>query len=86
MAQFDSSQVRPLVTVRCFCQRQAAYKWLSKARKLPLQKNHVAMFNIRQCQGAIALVEVFVRSRRNVKTKVTTHCQGELSCSTNQLP
>ena len=76
----------PLWQSGVFSSHQAAYKWLSKAMRLPLERTHVAMFNIRQCQRAIALVEVFVRSRRNVKTKVTSHCQGELSCSTNQLP
>ena len=75
----------PLWQSGVFSSRQAAYKWLSKAMKLPLDKTHVAMFDIRQCQRAITFIEVFV-NRRNVKTKVTTHCQGELSCSTNQLP
>lgn len=64
----------PLWQSGVFSNRQAAYKWLSKAMKLPLERTHVAMFNIRQCQRAIACVEVFTRSRQHVKTKVTTHC------------
>jgi len=64
----------PLWQCSVFPSRQAAYKWLSKAMKLPLEKTHVAMFNVRQCQRAIALVEVFTKSRHRVKTKVTTHC------------
>ncbi len=64
----------PLWQSGVFPNRQAAYKWLSKAMKLPLEKTHVAMFNIRQCQKVIACVEVFTRSRRNVKTKMITHC------------
>ncbi len=64
----------PLWQSGVFPSRQTAYKWLSKAMKLPLEKTHVAMFNIRQCQRAIALVEGFTRSRQRVKTKVTTHC------------
>ena len=75
----------PLWKSGVFSSRQIAYKWLSKAMKLPLERTHVAMFDIRQCQRAITLIEVFV-NRRNVKTKVTTHWRGELSCSTNQLP
>ena len=75
----------PLWQSGVFPSRQAAYKWLSKAMELPLSRTHVAMFDIPQCQRAITLIDVFV-NRRNVKTKVTTHCQGELSCSTNQLP
>lgn len=63
----------PLWQSGVFSSRQAAYRWLSKAMKLPLDKTHVAMFDIRQCQRAITLIEVFV-NRRNVKTKVTTHC------------
>lgn len=64
----------PLWQSGVFSNRQAAYKWLSKAMKLPLERTHVAMFNIRQCQRAIALVELFTRSRQSNKTKVTTHC------------
>ncbi len=64
----------PLWQSAVFPNRQAAYKWLSKTMKLPLEKTHVAMFNIRQCQKAIACVEVFTKSRQRVKTKVTTHC------------
>ncbi len=64
----------PLWQSGVFSSRQAAYKWLSKAMKLPLEKTHVAMFDIQKCQRAIALVEGFTRSRRNVKTKITTHC------------
>ena len=64
----------PLWQSGVFSNRQAAYKWLSKVMRLPLEKTHVAMFDKRQCQRAIALVEVFTRSRRNVKTKITTHC------------
>ena len=64
----------PLWQSGVFSSRQIAYKWLSKAMKLPLEKTHIAMFNIRQCKRAIALVKGFTRSRRNVKTKVTTHC------------
>ena len=74
----------PLWQLGVFSSRQAAYKWLSKALRLPLERTHVAMFDIPQCQRAITLIDVFV-NRRNVKTTVTTHCQGELSCSTNQL-
>ncbi len=75
----------PLWQSGVFSSRQSAYKWLSKAMKLPLDKTHVAMFDIRQCQKAISLVKGFAMGRRSVKTKSTTHCQGELSCSTNQL-
>ena len=75
----------PLWQSGVFSNRQAAYKWLSKALRLPLERTHVAMFDIPQCQRAITLIDVFV-NRRNVKTKVTTHCQGELSCTKNQLP
>ena len=64
----------PLWQSGVFSSRQAAYKWLSKTMKLPLDKTHVAMFNIRQCQRAITCVEVFTRSRQRVKTKATTHC------------
>ena len=64
----------PLWQSGIFSSRQIAYKWLSKAMKLPLERTHIAMFNIRQCQRAIALVKSFTRSRRNIKTKVTTHC------------
>ena len=64
----------PLWQSGVFPSRQAAYKWLSKAMRLPLEKTHVAMFDIRQCQRAIALVENFARSRKPGKTKVTTHC------------
>ena len=76
----------PLWQSGVFSSRQAAYKWLSKAMKLPLDKTHVAMFDIQKCQRAISLVKGFAMGRRSVKTKSTTHCQGELSCSTNQLP
>ncbi len=72
----------PLWQSGVFSSRQAAYKWLSKAMKLPLERTHVAMFDIRQCQRAIAqartqgfaCVEDFARSRQNIKTKITTHC------------
>ncbi len=64
----------PLWRSGVFSNRQAAYKWLSKVMRLPLEKTHVAMFDIRQCQRAIACVEVFTRSRRSIKTKITTHC------------
>ena len=64
----------PLWQSGVFSSRQAAYKWLSKAMKLPLEKTHVAMFDIRQCQRMIALVESFVNSRQHVRTKVTTRC------------
>ena len=63
----------PLWQCGVFPSRQAAYKWLSKAMRLPLEKTHVAMFDIRQCQRAIALVEDCVRSQR-VRTKVKTLC------------
>ena len=76
----------PLWQSGVFSSRQAAYKWLSKAMRLPLEKTHVAMFNIRQCQRATALIEVFTRSQQRVKTKSTAPWKGELSCSTNQLP
>lgn len=64
----------PLWQSGVFPSRQAAYKWLAKAMRLPLERTHVAMFDVRQCQRAIACVEVFTRSRRNVRTKITTHC------------
>ena len=64
----------PLWQSGVFSSRQIAYKWLSKAMKLPLSRTHVAMFDIRQCQRAIACVEDFTRSRRSNKTKVTTYC------------
>ncbi|WP_009631585.1 zinc-finger-containing protein [Synechocystis sp. PCC 7509] len=64
----------PLWQLGVFSSRQTAYKWLSKAMKLPLDKTHVAMFDIRQCQRAISLVESFVNSRQHVRTKVTTRC------------
>ena len=54
--------------------RQTAYKWLSKVMRLPLEKTHVAMFNIRQCQRAIACIKVFTRSRQRIETKVPTRC------------
>ena len=63
----------PLWQSGIFPSRQAAYKWLSKAMRLPLEKTHVAMFDIRQCQRASALVEDCVRSQR-VRTKVKTLC------------
>ena len=62
----------PLWQSGVFSSRQAAYKWLSKAMKLPLDKTHVAMFDIRQCQRAIACIEVFTKSRQRIETKVTT--------------
>jgi zinc-finger-containing domain len=49
----------PLWQSGVFPSRQIAYKWLSKAMRLPLEKTHVAMFDIRQCQRAIALVLKF---------------------------
>ena len=64
----------PLWQSGVFSSRQAAYKWLSKAMKLPLERTHVAMFDIRQCQKAIVLIEVFTRSRQRIETKVTTRC------------
>ena len=64
----------PLWQSSVFSSRQAAYKWLSKAMKLPLERTHVAMFDIRQCQRAITCIEVFTRSRQRVKTKSTAHC------------
>ena len=64
----------PLWQSGVFSSRQAAYKWLSKVMKLSLERTHVAMFNIRQCQRAIACIEVFTRSRQRVKTKSTAHC------------
>jgi hypothetical protein len=57
-----------------FANRHAAYKWLSKAMRLPLEKTHVAMFDIRQCQRAITLVKSFAKGRQRIKTKVVTHC------------
>ncbi|HEY9779770.1 MAG TPA: zinc-finger-containing protein, partial [Leptolyngbyaceae cyanobacterium] len=39
---------------KLFTSRQAAYKWLSRAMRLPPALTHVAMFNIRQCQRVIA--------------------------------
>ncbi len=67
--QFD-----PLWKLGVFKTRNAAYKWLSKAMKLPLRNTHIAMFNIRQCQRVIALVESFARGQQRIKTKVTTRC------------
>jgi hypothetical protein len=64
----------PLWQCGVFFSRQAAYKWLSKVMRLPLEKTHVAMFDKRQCQRVIVLVEGFIRSRQSVKTKITTHC------------
>jgi hypothetical protein len=63
----------PLWQSGVFPSRQAAYKWLSKVMRLPLERTHVAMFDVRQCQRAIALVDSFARAQR-VKTKITTHC------------
>ncbi len=57
-----------------FSSRQSAYKWLSKAMKLPPERTHVAMFDKWQCQRAISCVEDFSQGRQNVKTKMTTHC------------
>ena len=54
----------PLWQSGVFSSRQAAYKWLAKVMRLPLEKTHVAMFDIRQCQRAIACVEDFIRSQR----------------------
>jgi hypothetical protein len=64
----------PLWQSGVFPSRQAAYKWLSKVMRLPLERTHVAMFDKRQCQKAIACIEDFARSRKPGKTKVTTHC------------
>jgi hypothetical protein len=64
----------PLWQYGVFPSRQAAYKWLSKAMRLPLEKTHVAMFDKWQCQRVIALVKEFARSNQRVKTKVVTHC------------
>ena len=74
----------PLWQSGVFSSRQIAYKWLSKAMKLPLERTHVAMFDIRQCQMACSVIESFIKGRQRVKTKSTTHCQGELPCSTNR--
>lgn len=52
--QFD-----PLWQSGIFTSRQAAYKWLAKAMGLPPALTHVAMFDIRQCQRAIAVVKQF---------------------------
>lgn len=49
----------PLWKSRIFTSRNAAYKWLAKAMKLPPALTHVAMFDIRQCQKAIAVVRQF---------------------------
>jgi hypothetical protein len=64
----------PLWQSGVFSSRQTAYKWLSKVMRLPLEKTHVAMFNIRQCQRAITCIEVFTRSRQRIETKVPTRC------------
>ena len=64
----------PLWQSGIFSSRQAAYKWLSKAMRLPLEKTHVAMFDKKQCQRAITCIEVFTRSRQRIETKVTTRC------------
>ncbi len=64
----------PLWQSGIFANRQTAYKWLSKSMRLPLDKAHIAMFDIRQCQRVIALVESFARGQQRIKTKVTTRC------------
>ncbi len=64
----------PLWQSGVFSSRQSAYKWLSKAMRLPLDKTHVAMFDIQQCQKAISLVEGFRRDGQRVKTKASTYC------------
>jgi hypothetical protein len=64
----------PLWQSGVFSSRQAAYKWLSKVMRLPLERTHVAMFDKRQCQRAIACVEDFSKGWQGGKTKVTTHC------------
>lgn len=52
--QFD-----PLWKSGIFKSRNAAYKWLAKAMGLPPALTHVAMFDVRQCQRAIAVVKQF---------------------------
>lgn len=52
--QFD-----PLWQSGIFTSRQAAYKWLARAMGLPPALTHIAMFDIRQCQRAIAVVKQF---------------------------
>lgn len=64
----------PLWQSSVFPSRHAAYKWLSKAMRLPLDRTHVAMFDVRQCQKAIALIDSFARSRQHSNQKITTHC------------
>lgn len=64
----------PLWQSGVFPNRQAAYKWLSKVMRLPLERTHVAMFDKRQCQRAITLIESFAKGRQRIKTKVVTHC------------
>ena len=49
----------PLWKSGIFTSRNAAYKWLAKAMGLPPAKTHVAMFDKRQCQKAIAIVSQF---------------------------
>lgn len=64
----------PLWNMGIFPCRNAAYIWLSKVMRLPLERTHIAMFNIRQCQRAITCIEAFKVSRRSAKTKVKTYC------------
>lgn len=52
--QFD-----PLWKSGIFTSRNAAYKWLARAMGLPPALTHVAMFDIKQCQRAIAVVKQF---------------------------
>lgn len=49
----------PLWKSGIFKSRNAAYKWLARAMGLPRAKTHVAMFDKKQCQRAIAVVRQF---------------------------
>ena len=49
----------PLWKSGIFTSRNAAYKWLARAMKLPPALTHVAMFDIQQCQKAIIVVRQF---------------------------
>lgn len=52
--QFD-----PLWKTGIFTSRQAAYKWLARAMGLPPALTHVAMFDKKQCQRVIDVVQQF---------------------------
>lgn len=72
--QFD-----PLWKSGIFKSRNAAYRWLSRAMGLPPQKTHIAMFDIRQCQRAIAIVNQFhqIANYKPAVTQKQNHCQKQ---------